>query len=283
MFVECPNCHTRYEVPENLLLGGPKKMHCSSCEAHFVFDASAQSDSFSDENEEQVIMGKVVEEAEQTENNENEKISDSPEEENQQPAEENAEEKKDETPKEDELSSILKRLSKQSDELKQTERKMSAGQKFGIALKREMLSKNARKVIYSLLAFVLLLSVYYFRFEIVRTLPFMEKVYSALNIKSVVVGEGLEFRNIERLNYEEDYVQKMEIKGFIFNTTDQAIALPIIHLEVMDKDTAVLQTQDEKIENVKVLPNSRIPFRIIVEKPSPLSKYVYLTFREKEE
>lgn len=69
-----------------------------------------------------------------------------------------------------------------------------------------------------LLLFLAALGLFAARFEIVRAFPQAEAFYAALGIEAKIVGEGLEFQNVVRREYEEDYVRKLEIKGYIANT-----------------------------------------------------------------
>ena len=144
------------------------------------------------------------------------------------------------------------------------------------------MNKTTRRYVYFLLFFVVLLLLYYFRYEIVRTFPFMEQVYSSLDIQSKVLGEGLEFKNVSRRNYEDDYVTKMEIKGFIVNNTEKILEIPDVKLEVMDEKGLVLDTLIMPPPAKFVKENGRVAFSVTVTKPSPLSKYIYLTFTEKK-
>ena len=90
----------------------------------------------------------------------------------------------------------------------------------------------------------------------------------------------MEFQNVSRHEYEEDYVKKMEIKGFIINRTDKKQQIPDIKVEVLDKDGITLQKVNTKTPIAEIWPRERAAFSFIVTQPSPLSKYVYLTFGE---
>ena len=186
--------------------------------------------------------------------------------------------------KPDGMDDIFKRLSEQSEALAQKESARPTPEKvWGCICKNTgLLNKTNRRYFYFLLFLIFVLLMYYFRYEIVRTAPFMEKAYAVLNIKSKILGEGLEFKNVSRRTYEDDYVTKMEIKGFIVNNTDKMLEIPTVKLEVMDEKAMVLQTQTTPPPAKYIKENGRVAFSVTVTKPSPLSKYIYLTFTENQ-
>ena len=186
--------------------------------------------------------------------------------------------------KPDGVDDIFKRLSEQSAALSKKENEQPVQKKIWGSIRKNagLMNKTTRRYVYFLLFFVVLLLFYYFRYEIVRTFPFMEQVYSSLDIQSKVLGEGLEFKNVSRRNYEDDYVTKMEIKGFIVNNTEKMLEIPDVKLEVMDEKGLVLDTLITPPPAKFVKENGRVAFSVTVTKPSPLSKYIYLTFTEKK-
>ena len=130
----------------------------------------------------------------------------------------------------------------------------------------------------SIIALLYNLSALSFRYELVRKFPKLEAMYSAIGIQSRIIGEGLEFQNVSHREYEEDYVKKMEVKGFIRNSTDKKLPIPEIEVEVLDKDGITLQKVNTKTPIAEIWPKERAAFSFIITQPSPLSKYVYLTF-----
>ncbi|MDR1026021.1 MAG: FxLYD domain-containing protein, partial [Lactobacillus sp.] len=108
--------------------------------------------------------------------------------------------------------------------------------------------------------------------------PPVNKVYAALGIKASIPGYGLEFQNVTRNEFEEDYIYKMEIRGFVVNTSKHVVDVPTIQVQMLDKDTNVLQTTDTNVPVTKLAPEGRISFVALVVKPSSFTKYVVLTF-----
>lgn len=200
------------------------------------------------------------------------------------PEEAKAEQNAETSPSEklNEIDDIFKRLSEQTDELFKQEQSQPLPKKvmFNARVKFGLMSSTTRRYLYFLLLLIILLSLFYFRYEIVRLVPPMERAYSAVGIKSRILGEGLEFQNINRRSFEDDYVKKMEIKGFVLNTTSRSIQIPKIHVEILDKEGIKLQELDSPAPIKELEPHGRVAFSIVVTKPSFLSKYIYLTFTE---
>lgn len=179
-----------------------------------------------------------------------------------------------------EMQEIFARLESQTETLFQIEKNMPPHKKIYLALVRNLgLQRKKNRRLYSLIILVLMfLSLFYLRYDIVRMAPVMEKFYEACGIDCVIAGEGLEFQNITRMDFEEDYVGKMEIRGFIANITNRTIEIPTIQVEMLDKNGQALQYLYQEPPVKRITPASRVAFRIVVNKPSTFTKFVYLTF-----
>ena len=157
---------------------------------------------------------------------------------------------------------------------------------MGIA-KNDDLLQNIRKttqtniILSVVLSLVFLLSLLFLRYDIVRFLPFTEKVYSAVGIESIYHGRGLEFVNIQRREYVEDNVSKMQITGEIYNTGKYEVIVPNINLQIVDRSGEIVLFEEHEIELNRLEPDSTLSFKIITMNPTPFAKSVYLTFSEK--
>ena len=127
------------------------------------------------------------------------------------------------------------------------------------------------------------LSLYNNRYDVVRKVPFMNGIYKVLGIKAKIAGEGLEFQNITWDYVIDEGVKKLEVKGFINNVTTDTIDIPIVHVEILDKETSLLQSFNRELKDSKISSTGRIPLQVVVENPAPTAKYVYLTFIDKKE
>lgn len=178
------------------------------------------------------------------------------------------------------VKDIFERLSKETEALFKAESEEKPVKKYWFGLKKALGLRNPHNVKYYLAAFVmlLLLFMYYARFEVVRAVPFLEPVYGLAGIKAFVTGEGLEFQNVSRRDFEEDSVRKFEVKGFIANQTSKTIDIPTIKAELLDKDARMIQSKKVAPVIPLVTAQGKVPFSFVIEKPSLLGKYIYLTF-----
>ena len=178
------------------------------------------------------------------------------------------------------VKDIFKRLSVETENLFQAEQEESSGKKLMFRLRKMLGLSNIKNIKYYIFAAIilLLLALYYWRYEITRRFPSMSALYDSVGIESVVVGEGLEFQNVVRREFEDDYVPKLEIKGFIANKTKQTLSIPTIRIELLDKDGKLIQSEQFESIIPLITAEAKLPFSYVISRPSPLSKYVYLTF-----
>ncbi len=279
MRIYCPDCKTGYEINPDLIPENGKKVRCSGCRCVFNVTpadllpsaemrrpekaAPSAGDANSPENEEPP----AVEEISGPQDNKN-----SPAEKGEKPAAET-----------DELKNIFERLSVQTEDLFKAEQELPLPKKIAYKLKQLLgLTSKTNRWLYPVVILVLLaLSSYAFRYEIVRKLPVLDKVYQAMGIRATIPGEGLQFQNITWNKFEEDYVGNLEVKGFIANPTDHEIALPVVHVELLDSDAVMLQSLDQIPTMTSLKPGGRLAISIVIKKPAPLTKYVFLTFVSK--
>lgn len=278
--IYCPKCRTGYEIDENLIPEDGKKLRCSYCNQVFkaycddLIDAPVRTVAVEDD-EPAVSEESVSEEtfgAEESVSEESFEVS--------------TEAETTETPSQtdSEMDDIFKRLSQQTEDLFKAESELPPLRRFLLKC-RQLIGLRSKAAFYYMsgtATLLLLLCLYSFRYEIVRGMPFMDGLYRAVGISATIPGEGLEFQNIAWDDFEEDYVRKLEVKGFIVNTTDKDIRIPLIHVEMLDKDAVLLQSLNQN-PNVGLLKaGARVAIGITIRKPSPLTKYVYLTFVESD-
>ena len=360
MLIYCPKCSTGYEIDENLVKGGPRKVRCSNCSEIFevgnliqksvenvddmediseenAFSALAammrDADIFEEEPVSEVVNNNVSEdnifeesvliesykdvskeeqENIKTEINDekdinlpddnddvvvesdiknvidevevNEKVTESEEvnEEGNEDNQDNKDNENDDGPIN--IDSIYERLSEHTSHLIERENALPIYEKIWFKIKDVLGFHFKIRWIYVFIAFFIFVSLSLFnnRYEIVRKLPFMNGVYKSFGIKAKIAGEGLEFQNIIWEYVEEAGVKKLELKGFINNATLNTVAVPIVHVEILDKNTMLLQSFNRELKEKEVSSANRIPLQIIVENPAPNAKYVYFTFIDKE-
>lgn len=315
MHIYCPKCNVGYEIDELLIKDEQKRLKCSNCGAVFAagelkfeievdkdgdnadaepFDllhaAMLEDNIVADEEspkEESVILDSEDKALEEEPKETEKQVVD---EEDEFEAKESFEEKNDviENSDDDEepvdLNSIFERLSEHTEHLMVQEKKLPFYEKIWLQIKNILGFHFKIKwgyVIAFMVVFVLI-SMFNNRYQIVRDIPFMNSVYKALGIKAKIPGEGLEFQNIGWEFFDDEDGARLEIKGFINNPTAKNIELPIIHVEILDKGTVLLQSHNREHEEKIVESKTKIPLNFVLENPAPTAKYVYLTFIDKD-
>lgn len=275
MLIRCPNCKVSYDIGAASIPECGKKVHCSQCGETWIchcaelFEVEIEetlvventdsilADSKPEDQEAVIIATEAPAEVEILQPEVSPKVASS-----------------------SGMQEIFARLGDRTETLFQIEKQQSLHKKILNKLLRILgLKRKKTRRLYFFTALVLLfLSLFYLRYDIVRIAPFMEKAYTICGVECVIAGEGLEFENITRTEFEEDYVSKMEIRGFISNVSPNTLEIPTIRVEMLDKNAQALQILYQEAPVKRVSAGSRVAFRIVVNKPSTFTKFVYLTF-----
>lgn len=254
-----------YDVDEALIPEEGRRLRCSNCLEVFKFDRSGMSESVH-----QPVLKKTA-------HKESEPLL------ADKLCEENLKEEESlhsQGMPEITIQDVFERLSAQSEKLFQAEQQLPWHKRFLLQIKT-MLGLNRRfnfKIIGMVAVAVLLVFMYNYRYEIVRAIPFMNGIYKTFGIRAKIPGEGLEFQNVNWNYRDVNGGRILEIKGFINNPTKKEIDIPVVHVELLDKDTILLQSINQKPTIQILKPDGRVAIGIIVKTPSPTAKYVYLTF-----
>lgn len=309
MLIKCPKCGVYYQIEKGFLTSEKRKVRCAKCAEIWEID---EKDAVSEDVMEE---GAEVYNLSAPSKNEEEKVPQDKEQENDKQeteavfqirnnegqldaekteltAIEDSEKKEDTDAASSEIDDkdlalgsdmqqIFSRLNKQTEEIKEFE-KNTPTIKRGYAFFRQNFwdKTGLRNSVLITAILLIIISLLSFRYDITRKVPTMEKLYTSIGLQSRIIGEGLEFQNVSHREYEEDYVRKMEIKGFITNTTAEKMNIPQISVEVLDKDGVTLQRINTKTPIAEIWPKERAAFSFVITQPSPLSKYVYMTFEE---
>ena len=270
MHIFCPKCHMGYEVDESLIPEEGRRLRCSNCLEVFKFDRSGMSES---------VLSSVA-----TEENDDVKRGASTEpllaDKLKNEIEKDLQDAVLQEMPEINIKEVFERLAEQSEKLFQEEKKLPWHKRLLLQLKT-MLGLNRRfnfKFITFVGTTVLLIFMYNYRYEIVRTAPFMNGVYRMLGIRAKIPGEGLEFQNVNWNYRDVNGGRILEIKGFISNPTKKDIDIPVVHVELLDEETILLQSINQKPTVQTLKPDGRLAIGVIIKTPSPTAKYVYLSF-----
>ena len=273
MQVRCPKCNACYELDDSIVSNKQRKLRCSNCKEIFVaedlFVKSAEklneTVKFSDVIDEDIqtsnedvnieIEQKLEEEAPSQDDIESEENQNSANVSEEQDVKEVIDAQSDENQANNEddtidLEAIFARLSEHTESLIVREKKLPIHEKIWFQIKNVLGFHFKIKWTYVFIGCLIfvLLSAYNNRYQIVRTVPFLNSVYKAFGIKAKIPGEGLEFANISWDFLSEGEGTKLEIKGFINNTTQKEIVIPRVHIEILDKNTVLLQSQNRKMK-----------------------------------
>lgn len=312
MLIYCPKCRQGYNVEETLIPDEGRKLRCSSCGEVFKFGRDGETavvnmplrqpavEISEEENpetqpEETAVSEDTAVKAAEPETAE-EKADTAADDENaaeqpQEPAAADTEPVAAETaepePEIDEpvdINDIFKRLSEQTEGLFEKEKKLNSRERMWLKFKT-LTGWNLRLKLKYILLFLLIIagiSLYNNRYDIARKFPWSAPLYGMFGIKAQILGEGLEFQNIDWAYFDDEETPRLEIKGFINNTTPRSLKIPTVHVEMLDENTNLLKSQNQPSGQEVLKGKSRIPLNIVVNKPSPTTKYVFLTFVESD-
>lgn len=262
MLIYCPKCQQGYNVDEELIPEEGRRLRCSQCQEVFWFDKTGEVASIKQEAK-PVLEPKL------------------------EPQEQEAVESAQEAPapavEEDEevdINDVFKRLSEQTITLFEKEKKLNRQERLWLKFKTMTgwYFRIRLKYVVVFLAIIASVSLYNNRYDVVRKLPFMAYLYNSLGIECQILAEGLEFENITWAFFDDAETPRLEIKGFISNPTPRSIKLPTLHIEMLDDNTGLLKSQNQIPEQEILKSKSRMAINVVVKKPSPTTKYVFLTF-----
>jgi len=141
-------------------------------------------------------------------------------------------------------------------------------------------SRFAISIEFLTILIITVLSIFANRYELVRKFPQAEQFFNITGMPSRVIGEGLEFQNITRKYLSSSNNNQLNIKGFIFNSTDKKLNIPFITVNILDEDTNIVQKVKKEAEIKTIEAKAKIPFSLEVNIPPQQAKYVVLTFSE---
>ena len=298
MLIYCPKCHQGYEVDEGLIPESGRRLRCGACGEIFRYDRHGETFAVPPKEipSEKTAPALAEEEettAEATQNDvdvaaEPQPAEDQPPETPEKDAAAEAADKA-ETEKTEpavdapvDINDIFKRLSEQTEGLFEREKQLSFRERLWLKFKT-LTGWHIRlklKYIVVFFAVIILVSLYNNRYDIARRFPWTASVYGLFGIEAQILGEGLEFQNIDWIYMSDEETPQLEIKGFINNTTQRPLEIPTVRVEMLDANASLLKSQNQQPEEKMLKPRSRLPLHIIVTQPSPTTKYVFLTFVE---
>lgn len=266
MKIYCPKCHTCYSIETGLVPPDGKKMRCSRCgEVWLCVHRDMEHHEKSQEGAPQNVIA----------NTEDVLIA--------TPATETAEESvaKGVSLSEDEMNVIFSRLKEESTKIDTEKEKLSALKTIFPTIKKLLGWNNYLTIALEVFVVLLILglSLFAYRYALVRKFPQLEVVYTQLGIPSRVIGEGLEFQNVVRHYDSPEKPRLLTIKGFIYNTTSKELDLPVVLVSIMNSEAQGAVESTHHLEQKTIAAQDKIAFTLQVTVPQQM-KYIMLTFTE---
>lgn len=256
MILTCPNCSTRFELPEDMLLPNGRKVKCSSCEetwfqlpeepseAEEVVEAPAEEQEAEVDTQEEAVD--IAEEPaedvpEEDTSEENEEAGEESEESEEAPAEDSSEEEKpteeseteeiaEEAPSEDgEASEEAPAEESEEDELR-IKPEEEVEKRFTPQTRNAYLAASG---VFVLLFLILLM----LSGPLMRAVPGFEAIYGVFGLKADLPGQDLTF---EEIKISRSHEGKITINVKIMNIGDKQRGVPMIMTTLKGEDGEVL-------------------------------------------
>lgn len=270
MKIYCPKCHTCYSVEIGLIPVDGKKFRCSRC-------GEIWNCTHKDFNVPEIPVQKEDEPAPQNVIvDKDDNILTTP------PPQEKPTEDDRQLVTEDEMNVIFARLKDESVKINTEIEQLPPVKKIFPKIKKCLGWDSRLAISLELLTItiILTLSLFAWRYELVRKFPQIEPLFSGIGIPAKVVGEGLEFQNITRRYSDTGASEQLNIKGFVFNTTDKQLQIPPILINILNENTDSLNKIKKETEVKTIDARAKVPFSLLVDIPSHEAQYILLTFEE---
>ncbi|MGD9637441.1 MAG: zinc-ribbon domain-containing protein [Alphaproteobacteria bacterium] len=147
-----------------------------------------------------------------------------------------------------------------------------------------LINKNKRAFKRHLLTIFTIFTVsflWFSRFQIVELYPQARTFYNLLNIKSVKIGEGLDFKNITRRKIQENDAVFLDIRGYVFNVSLEKRKVPNVEVQLYDENGKFLARNFNKPDAAELEPTYSTAFVVRVSNPPKESAFLIVTFRER--
>lgn len=127
-------------------------------------------------------------------------------------------------------------------------------------------------------------SAYYFQDKLVALWPGAHDLLQQAGLRREKLGDGLELRNA---GTSERFVQNdaevLIVRGIVANVSDRERKVPLMRLELMDKDNVVVQDKTQPPPAASLDPGGTAGFRFVVERPNPNAVKALVVFAEPAE
>ena len=149
-----------------------------------------------------------------------------------------------------------------------------------IVIKRKRKNPHALTALSGIAAAMLIVSLVWFRENVVRIYPQANTVYASLGLK--VNLRGLEFDNVEIKHVAEGGLEVLKITGEIINVRDYAVVLPALRFALNDMRRAEVFSWTTALSDAFVRPGARLPFETELIAPPPEGQAIEVRFIDRD-
>ncbi|NQW09382.1 MAG: zinc-ribbon domain-containing protein [Alphaproteobacteria bacterium] len=250
MRVTCPNCESKFKVPDKALGATGRKLRCGSCEHQWFqkprpakakkpAEETAPDDSELDSTEDTATDGSESDDAR----------------EGGEPVDHDAGSDDMEPPPIGDISRFR-----------------------GFASREEKKRPPIALVVLIVMTVAIPSILFAARASLVEAWPASALLYDTLGLHVAVSGEGLVLRNVSVHRRQEGSVEILVVEGHIRNPTDQLVSLPGLRGTVLDGASKPLQEWLFQAEALQLLPNESTTFASEFAGPAPGAAQVNVTF-----
>lgn len=257
--ITCPNCGTRYQVTPDTLGAAGRKVSCAECGKAWLATATPPAPPpppLAPEDEDQLDAAFAVEQAALIEG-----AAD--------PETEASAEEPTEAPSRPVVSPAVRAQKKAEGRFLRRQRQVESG--LPVARLRYYVRLGAVAALVGVVA-----GLYLFRVEIVRVVPDLAGLYSAVGLGVNTVG--LEFADVSTLVGRRDGVDVLAVSGTIYPVAQRTVPVPPVLVEIRDAGGHVLYQWNVTPELRSLAPGEVVPFATELASPPTGAQSVHLSF-----
>lgn len=257
--ITCPNCGTRYQVTPDTLGAAGRKVSCAECGKAWLATATPPEPPpppLAPEEEDQLDAGFAAEQAALIESAADREI-------------EAAAEEAVETPARPVVSPAVRAQKKAEGRFRRRQRQVESG--LPVARLRYYARLGAVAGLVGVVA-----GLYLFRVEVVRMVPDLAGLYSAVGLGVNTVG--LEFADVTTQLGRRDGVDVLGVSGTIYPVAQRAVPVPPVLVEIRDASGHALYQWNVTPELRTLAPGDIAPFSTELASPPTGAQSVHLSF-----
>lgn len=279
MYIACPSCETRYQVPDSVMNAEGRTVKCAVCQHSWL--ARAEDPDAPSLDERQAVSAPDRDDFAFNEEDMGSNAGDAVDNDGA------FEDRPDDIATwgndfEDTPDSFenLETFEKNDMENPEDEVFSAAPGSRRIVVKRKRKNPHAMMAFSGAVAVMLIASLVWFREDVVRIYPQSNTVYAGLGLK--VNLRGLEFENVEIEHVAEGGLEVLKIKGEIINVRNYAVVLPTLRFALNDMGRAEVFSWTKALQDPFVRPGARLSFETQLIAPPPEGETIEVRFIDRD-